>query len=374
MKTLIDEVLPPILVDTEKDLDYAAEKGNSVDLQSTLLELTTRVMGNMAYDMDMPASLPFSKSFDFASGKIGERFQNPFWKLTELILGGPLRKAVAEVKAFGDRIVSAAVQKRDTHEKSAKNDIEPLQTNLINALLDNIDDHGVVADAAMNYLSAGRDTTAQALTWTFYLLMRHSETRQKVIAEVQALDKLPLSFDSVQPSSLPYTAAVFNESLRLYPPVPVELKECTAPTTFPDGTWLPTGAVVLWTTWALGRSKNIWGEDADEFRPERWLIDNLKCKPQTLRTMSAFEWPVFNGGPRSCLGKRMAEMLAVYVITGLVRKFDFEEITEGKTKLENTRKERQSQNSLTLPMEGGLPCYLRRRDLSKEHSDYLSNH
>lgn len=361
MKKLIDDVLPSILADTERNLLGAADRGELIDLQSVLLELTTRVMGNMAYDMDMPASLPFSKSFDFASGKIGERFQNPFWKLTELVLGAQLKKAVHDVKTFGDRIVSATVEKRETKAAFSKGGLDSLQNNLINALLDNIDDRGVVADAAMNYLSAGRDTTAQSLTWTFYLLMRHPHACQKIIAELEATNDLPLSIDSVQSSSLPYTAAVFNESLRLYPPVPVELKECTAPTTFPDGTWLPKGAVVIWTTWALGHSKNIWGDDADEFRPERWLIPGANGEPQMLRTMSAFEWPVFNGGPRSCLGKKMAELLAVYVIAAFVWKFDFEEIVEGKLKPGEAPRERQSQNSLTLPMQGGLPCRFRRR-------------
>jgi len=349
------------MADTEQTLDHAAKEGSSVDLQSILLELTTRLMSNMAYDMDMPASLPFSKSFDFASGKIGERFQNPFWQVTELLLGAPLRRAVSEVKTFGDSIVSAAVKKRGSGEEPAKRTTDPLQTNLINALLDHIDDHKVVADAAMNYLSAGRDTTAQSLTWTFYLLMRHPEARQKITNELQATENLPLSFETIQSSILPYTAAVFNESLRLYPPVPVELKECTSPTTFPDGTWLPKGAVVMWTTWAMGRSKNIWGEDADDFRPERWLIDVKDGEAQTLRIMGAFEWPVFNGGPRSCLGKRMAELLAVYVIVELVLRFDFEEILERRPTPEEAPRERHSQNSLTLPMEGGLPCYIRRK-------------
>lgn len=111
-----------------------------------------------AYDpqMDMHGSLPFSKAFDFASGAIGERFQNPFWKLKELFLGAPLRKAVSEVKSYGDAIVSAAVQKKK-HEgnESRITAFDLLRTNLINSLLDNIEDHQVVADAAMNYLSAG---------------------------------------------------------------------------------------------------------------------------------------------------------------------------------------------------------------------------
>lgn len=114
---------------------------------------------NDSDQMDMPASLPFSKSFDFASGATGERFQNPFWKLKEFVLGAPLRKAVFDVKKFGNSIVSTAVQKRKDESRSTKDDIvrksDPLQNNLINSLLDHIDDHQVVADAAINYLSAG---------------------------------------------------------------------------------------------------------------------------------------------------------------------------------------------------------------------------
>ena len=196
--------------------------------------------------------------------------------------------------------------------------------------------------------------------------MRHPVARKMISSELrsafpEAGNELLLTFDAVQPPSLPYIAAVFNESLRMYPPVPVELKESTAESTFPDGTRLPKGSVVLWVTWAMGRSKNIWGDDADEFRPERWLIAEGKGEPLSMKTMSAFAFPVFNGGPRACLGKRMAELLAVHVIANLIWKYDFEEVYDKKLTLGETPKERRSQNSLTLPMEGGLPCYVRRR-------------
>lgn len=107
--------------------------------------------------MDMPASLPFSKAFDFASGAIGERFQNPFWKLKEFVWGAPLRKAVYEVKNFGDSIVFRAVRQRQQAKivNATGEGMDSQPRNLIHSLLDHIDDHRVVADAAMNYLSAG---------------------------------------------------------------------------------------------------------------------------------------------------------------------------------------------------------------------------
>lgn len=107
----------------------------------------------------MPASLPFSKAFDFASGATGERFQNPFWKMKEYFFGARFRKAVFEVKKFGNELVSAAMHKRREARKTVTKiepaGTDPAQNNLINLLLDHIEDRQVVADAAMNYLSAG---------------------------------------------------------------------------------------------------------------------------------------------------------------------------------------------------------------------------
>jgi cytochrome P450 len=153
-----------------------------------------------------------------------------------------------------------------------------------------------------------------------------------------------------RPTSMPYVMAVFNETLRLYPPVPFELKQCEQATTLPDGTFLPKDAILIWCTWAMNRSRLIWGEDADIFKPERWLEHG------NLISKTAYEYPVFNGGPRTCLGKKMAEVVAVQVIATLVSKFDFKAVDDC---------ERISKNSLTLPMEGGLPCHVSLRIQSR---------
>ena len=108
--------------------------------------------------MDISASLPFSTAFDFASGAVARRFQNPFWKITEAIRGAQLRSSLAEVKRFSRAIVSSALSKRESALVSNKDltaTAAPVQGKLIDALLNHIPDHQVVADAAMNYLSAG---------------------------------------------------------------------------------------------------------------------------------------------------------------------------------------------------------------------------
>lgn len=113
--------------------------------------------------MEMHNSDAFSASFDFASGETGKRFQNPFWQFTEPIFGTKFRKAVATVHDFGAVIVKNAVKARKLRPKSMGLDgekadltIESSSGSLINSLLDAIDDEKLVADAALNYLSAGK--------------------------------------------------------------------------------------------------------------------------------------------------------------------------------------------------------------------------
>lgn len=351
--------------------------------------------------MEMHADDDFTLAFDYASGATAERVQNPLWRVTEVFFGAKLRKSIAIVKTYGKRIVDTAVQDRERGAKDTANSsgqpekdekLDKISGSLIQSLLDSIGDHGMVADAALNYLSAGispplglraaaretphtdisplgRDTTAQALTWVFHLLMHHRYTLAKIRQEVQqaleaqpaqpeaafATSTLPMDPTLFTPASMPYTLAVFSEALRLYPPIPFEIKQTMSPTTLPDGTFLPQGSVVVWCPWAMNRSKLTWGEDADEFRPERWLVaaGGDANPPSVVLQKSASEFPVFNGGPRLCLGKKMAELIAVQVIATVAWVFEFVPAYEGR--------ERASKSSLTLPMEGGLPVFVKVR-------------
>lgn len=208
--------------------------------------------------------------------------------------------------------------------------------------------------------SEGRDTVAQALSWTLHLLLRHPDVAERIRRERETLtttlrsrgvksSEIPNYYT---PTALPCTYASFLESLRLYPPVPFELKQCIVATNLPDGTYLPSSTVVAWCPWAMNRSVSIWGTDASNYRPERWLESGTDGR-MVIRTRSPWEFPVFNGGARMCLGKRMAEEMSVRIIAELLATFDFEDA--------EPEKDRRSRNSLTLPMDGGLPCYVRIR-------------
>ncbi|KAK4189338.1 cytochrome P450 86B1 [Podospora australis] len=355
LRVLTDVALPQYLSESITELK-ASTGGQTVDLQHIFHEITTKLMGKMAYNMEMHASDTFSQSFDYASGCTAKRFQNPLWPLTELIFGHQFRKSVSIVKSFGRNIVTSAVHDREKVSSSdtsssgdAESKLDQISGSLIQSLLDAIGDEQMVADAALTYLSAGRDTTGQALTWTFYLLMKHPLVVTKIREEVQHVlpgtekeDIDPIKFT---PVTMPYTMAVFYEVLRLYPPIPFEIRQCQEDAALPDGTFLPKSSVLVWCLWAMQRSKLTWGDDADEFNPSRFLDQNGK-----LISRSASEFPVFYGGARTCLGRKMAEAIAVQVIPTMAWLFEFQPAYEG---------ERKSQTSLTLPMEGGLPVFVR---------------
>lgn len=336
--------------------------------------------------MEISASSPFSKAFDHASSHIGRRFQNPLYRLTELFTASDFHDSLAKVKRFGRQIVVNARTRRSraAFESLIADDPIPaanspdFTSTLIDSLIETFADPRIVADAALNFLSAGRDTTAQSLTWTFYALLRHPRALAEIRAEIAA--KIPpadvetgtIDIASLQPTTLPLTLATFYEALRLYPPVPFEIKQTNQPVTLPDGTYLPPGAVVVWCIYAFNRARETFGDDAHQFRPRRWL-DHDHDKSFTPK--SPFEFPVFNGGPRACLGKKMAEVMAVWVMIRICTDWELEEVADDGTATSSVRRrgtevlpDRVSANSLTLPMEGGLPCRVRiRKQLKFEH-------
>ncbi|RYO92376.1 hypothetical protein DL762_001656 [Monosporascus cannonballus] len=339
LRILTDIALPQYLTQSMEDLKKSGEDGRVVDMQVVFHEISSQLMGKMAYDMEMHADDDFTVAFEYASGATAERFQNPLWFLTEPLFGSRFRKSLATIRSFGSRIVESAVSHRHINGKTdgdLVSDTEILDKasgSLIQSLLGALGgDKRVVMDSALNYLSAGRDTVAQALTWTMYLLIQHKYAMENIRSEIQALREKTRSDDSVEatsthltPTALPYTMAVFYETLRLYPPIPFEIRQCTTPTTLPDGTFLPTDTIVFWCLLAFNKSKLTWGDDADSFRPERWLTKGGK-----LIARSAAEFPVFNGGKRTCLGQRMAEVMAIQVIAAMVSEFEFMPAYEGE--------------------------------------------
>lgn len=114
---------------------------------------------------------------------------------------------------------------------------------------------------------------------------------------------------------LKYVQAVLYETLRLYPPLGINSKVAADDDTLPDGTFIRRGTVVTYVLYAMGRDYTIWGNDADVFRPERWLE---MATPPDQST-----YPVFHAGPRECPGRILAEVQMKACLAMLLPQFSF---------------------------------------------------
>lgn len=139
----------------------------------------------------------------------------------------------------------------------------------------------------------------------------------------------------------------FYEVLRQYPSVPLNQKYALNDDVWPDGTHIRKGDYILWSPWSQGRNEKVWGADAKQFRPERWITPE-----GDLRRESQGQWPAFHAGPRTCLGQHLATLEALVAIVFLLKRYKFS-LLPGQ--------DITYQISLTLPMKDGMKVSVEKR-------------
>jgi cytochrome P450 len=166
-------------------------------------------------------------------------------------------------------------------------------------------------DEALTIFAAGHETTANALAWTWYLLATHPEANARFHEEVDRVlqGRTPNAEDLHQ---LPYTRAVFDEAVRLYPPVPAVQRKAATRTSF-GGLTLPAGAIVLIGIYNLHRHPAFW-RDPERFLPERWLDRE--------RSVSRCAYLPFGTGPRACVGTHFATVEGPLLLALIGRRYD----------------------------------------------------
>lgn len=313
----------------------------TVDMFNIMNRFTLDTIGEVGFAKSIGslenADSPFLKSFDMAQQISVQRFYLPLWQIKRLfglgdegiarghfkMLSAYSLETVQELRANmsgeqGDSFVGLFMREAEKNNKPY--------------------DGKFMQDLVLNFLIAGRDTTAQSLSWILYLVMEHREVESKILEEIDRVcEDRPILFDEL--NQLIYLQAVVNEGLRLYPSVPWDSKMALQDDLLPDGTFVPRNCVVQFNPYSMGRSKKIWGDDASEFRPERWIGKEMP---------SSYTFPVFNAGPRECLGKRLAWVEMKTCLAELLRAFHF----ELSVPCETIKKDVQ----LTIGMSSGLPC------------------
>ena len=172
-----------------------------------------------------------------------------------------------------------------------------------------------MVDQVAIFFLAGHETSASALAWTLYLLALNPEWQDAVAQEAETLTQ---DFSSV--SKLRKTRDVFREALRLYPPVPMMVRETTCPENFRDRD-VTKGAQVVLSPWHLHRHERLW-ENPDGFDPDRWGTDAGKASARDA-------YMPFSSGPRVCTGAGFAMIEGVLLLAMIVKEFRFD-IVDGK--------------------------------------------
>jgi cytochrome P450 len=167
-------------------------------------------------------------------------------------------------------------------------------------------------DQMATMIVAGHATTALTLFWSLYLLASAPAEQNRLAQEVGTID-LSIEAAGAALPKLPYTRAVVNEALRLYPPVAAIARVAIAADQV-DGAAIPSGSLVMISPWVLHRHVRLWSEP-DAFDPSRFLGE----KPQAHR----FAYLPFGAGPRICVGAQFALAEAGLVLAMLVQRFEF---------------------------------------------------
>ncbi|XP_010246279.1 PREDICTED: cytochrome P450 94A2-like [Nelumbo nucifera] len=339
-------------------LSKAAAENSVLNLEDILQRFAFDNICKIAFGFDPQYLLPslpsaeFAVAFDDAARITSERLNSvvpAIWKLKRALDIGSekrLRIAISQVREFAQKVVREKT--RELEEKSSLETVDLLSRILSSGHLD----EKLVTDMVISFILAGRDTTSATLTWFFWLVSGDSHVEEEILKEIRDKSETP-DYDEVK--DMVYIQASLCESMRLYPPVPSDSKEAAMDDVLPDGTIVKKGMRVTYLPYAMGRMEGLWGQDWREFRPERWLErDEVTGKWRRFVARDPYTYPVFQAGPRVCLGKDMAFLQMKRVAAGILRRFRVVPAMEKGF-------EPFFISTLTSKMKGGFPVRIEER-------------
>ncbi|KAL8946193.1 MAG: hypothetical protein Q9222_007384 [Ikaeria aurantiellina] len=298
--------------------------GTTVDLQElffclTIDSATEFLFGEstncLAPRVSSISATDFAQAFNRSQVAAGSASRNiPI--LARLLSSAQAKKDIKDVHSFVDHYVRHGLRwwAAQDIEKTASKDGE--RYVFLYELVKSTQDPIRLRSELLNILLAGRDTTASLLGNVWFVLAKRPDVWSRLKQEVDALGGKKPTFEEIK--NMRYLKYVLNESLRLHPVVPFNNRMSIADTVLPLGggpdgkspVFIPAKTTIGWSLYTIQRRKDIYGEDADEFKPERW---------ETLRP--GWEYLPFNGGPRICIGQQFALTEASYTTIRLMQQF-----------------------------------------------------
>ncbi|KFK37344.1 hypothetical protein AALP_AA4G244200 [Arabis alpina] len=343
-----------------------AISGKAFDAQDMLMRYSLDSIFKVGFGVELGCLDGFSKegeefmeAFDEANVASSSRFFDPLWKVKWFLKIGSqsrLEKSIATIDKFVYGLITTKRKELAEEHELAKEHNVAVREDILSRFLvasekdpENMNDK-YLRDIILSFMIAGKDTTAATLSWFLYMLCKNPLVQEKIVQEIRDVtssnektidvDGFVQSITEEVLERVQYLHAALSETLRLYPPVPVDTKCAEDDDILPDGHRVSKGDNVSYVGYAMGRMTYIWGEDAEEFKPERWLKDGV-FQPE-----SPFKFISFHAGPRICLGKDFAYRQMKIISMALLHFFRFK-MADEKTNV-------HYQTMLTLHLEGGL--------------------
>ncbi|XP_051116839.1 cytochrome P450 94A2-like [Andrographis paniculata] len=342
----------------------AAAGNAAVDFQDVLQRFAFDNICKISFGYDprslSPAlpSVEFAAAFDAAVNISGKRFLELFplvWRIKKALDVGSEKKlnvAVGKVREFATNMVRKKKKKIERRLSLDQPNMDKDNDLLSRFLVSGYTDENFATDIVISFILAGRDTTSAALTWFFWLLSNHPGVEAEIMKELKKWKPKTAASAYDEAKEMVYTHASLCEAMRLYPPVPFDSKEALNDDVLPDGTVVKKGMRVGYLPYAMGRAERVWGKDWAEFRPERWLDWDAAADKWAFVGRDAYAYPVFQAGPRICLGKDMAFIQMKGVVAAVLRRFRVVPVG-GATPVYVA--------NLTAKMEGGFPVRIEAR-------------
>ncbi|KAJ8131608.1 hypothetical protein O1611_g2017 [Lasiodiplodia mahajangana] len=315
-----------------------SEDSKIIDISSWISRVTLDIIGvagvgrefdtlNDAEDplleIYLKALIPTPENLTFAAAAI--LFGVPFVKH---IPSRVVRKFIGFAKSL--RVICmSVVEEKKAAIANSKDDHFDLLSVLIKS--GNFSDEQL-RDQMLTFLAAGHETTAATLSWSCYLLAKDLKLQDRVREEVR--QALPGGLKVENPAdlvnileSLPLVNGIMNESLRLYPTIPMTMRVAIRDTSL-AGQVIPKGVNVVIPVWQMNHSTELWGPEADECRPERWITSG---KPNSHGgANSNYDFMTFLSGPRSCIGQGFARAEMRCLLASMIYTFSWELASDEK--------------------------------------------
>ncbi|KAL3728835.1 hypothetical protein ACJRO7_033422 [Eucalyptus globulus] len=351
-------------------LDELSQRGVAVDLQDLFQRFTFDAACRFVTGFD-PGSLsvefpevPFSKALDDAEEVIFYRHMYPEWFGTlQRWLGLGVEEKLRSAWEVMDQVVGSYIEMKrvELREGTSKAERDENGADLLTLYMVEKETLGALEcndkflrDTILNLMIAGKDTTSLVLTWFFWALSTNPSVEMKIREEIRSVipeeeQNLKVFKIGEHVHNLVYLHGALCESLRLYPPIPLEHKCPVKPDVLPSGHKVDPGKKILINLYAMGRMKSVWGDDCFEFRPERWI-----SKSGGVRHEPSYKFLAFNAGPRTCLGKQVAFTQMKMIAAVVIHNYEVH-VVEGHPV--------RPSNSIILHMKHGLRVKLARRRL-----------